>query len=100
VYRKAIEAGLDSADVCFNYAIVLDALGDTSQARVFYRRAITRERTFLAPYLNLARGYVRVGEYDSAAGAYREALSNGVDSLPIREGLAEVTGKLHLNGKK
>ncbi len=87
VYQQALGAGLDSADVLFNYGVVLEALGRYPEAISSYHKAIQRDPRFLNAYVGSAGLYSRLGQTDSVNHILGMATMVGLDSSSVRAGM-------------
>ena len=73
-YRQALLLGGPSADVSFNLANVLYALGQKAQASERYRQAVELDPEFIEAWNNLGIALAELKQCDDALWAYRKAL--------------------------
>lgn len=73
-YRQALLIGGPDADVCFNLANVLHALGRKEQAAERYRQAVEIDREFVEAWNNLGNVLAELGQREEAVVAYRGAV--------------------------
>src|SRR5262245_55491857 len=74
-YQQALLAGGQDADVCFNLANVLYALGKKQAAAERYRQVVEMNPSFAEAWNNLGNVLAELGESAEAAAAYQRALS-------------------------
>lgn len=74
-YRKAVQLGLEDADLFFNLGMVLmETRGSTAEALEAFRAAVRRDRSKEEYFVGLGLAYFSRGEDEAAVEAFRQGI--------------------------
>jgi tetratricopeptide (TPR) repeat protein len=93
-YRQALMIGGPDADVCFDLAHALAAMGKRERAAERYAQALELRPRFLNAWNNLGMVLAELGQHDEACAAFRRALEIDPSDLRAHYNLADTLDEM------
>ena len=87
VLKGVVEADPNNSYAHYNLGLAYEKTGNTMQARQSYLAAITADKGFSPPYVNLAGMDMRDGKFKAAEAHYRNGIRNDNDNMDLWTGL-------------